>query len=72
MSEQARRVTEWRREWRWEMVELTDCQGDGGQAAISRMPDVDGMHVHIFESSLLEDSCVGGLLYQEATSDSFP
>jgi len=54
------------------MVELKDCQGDGGQAAISRMPDVDGMHVRISESSLLEDSCVGGLLYQEATSDSFP
>ena len=42
------------------------------QAAISRMPDDDGMHVRIFQSSLLEDSCVGGLLYQEATSDSFP
>ena len=25
-SEQARRVTDWRRKWRWEMVELVDRQ----------------------------------------------
>jgi len=25
-SEQARRVTDWKREKRWEMVELKDCQ----------------------------------------------
>ena len=35
--------------------------GDGGQAAISLTPDVDGMHVHIFESSQLEGSYVGDL-----------
>ena len=28
--------------------------GDGGQAAISLMPDIDGKHVHIFENSHLE------------------
>ena len=60
-------------------MEKGEAVGDGRaeglprrQAAISRMPDDDGMHVRIFQSSLLEDSCVGGLLYQEATSDSFP
>ena len=37
--------------------------GDGGQAAISLTPDVDGTHVHIFESSQLEGSYVGDLLY---------
>ena len=28
--------------------------GDGGQAAVSLMPDVDGTHICIFESSKLE------------------
>ena len=37
--------------------------GDGGQAAMSLTPDVDGMHVHNFESSQLEGSYVGDLLY---------
>ena len=37
--------------------------GDGGQAAISLTPDIDGMHVRIFESSQLEGSYVGDLLY---------
>ena len=37
--------------------------GDGGPAAISPMPDVDGTHVRISESSQLEDSYVGDLLY---------
>ena len=36
--------------------------GGGGQAAISLMPDVAGMQVHIFESSQLECSYVGDLL----------
>ena len=36
--------------------------GDGGQAAISLMPDVDGTHVRIFESLQLEGSYVGDLL----------
>ena len=37
--------------------------GDGGQAAVSLTPDVDGTHVRIFESSQLEGSYVGDLLY---------
>ena len=37
--------------------------GDRGQAAISLMPDVDGMHVRIFESLKLEGAYVGDLLY---------
>ena len=37
--------------------------GDGGQAAISLMPDGAGTEVRIFESSQLEGSCVGNLLY---------
>ena len=38
--------------------------GDGGQDAVSLMPDVGGMHVHMFESSQLEDSHVRDLLYK--------
>ena len=37
--------------------------GDGGQAAISLMPDADGTHIHIFESLQLKGSCVRDLLY---------
>ena len=37
--------------------------GDGGQAAISLTPDVDGTHVHIFENSQLKGLYVGDLLY---------
>ena len=37
--------------------------GDEGQAAISLMPDIDGKHIRIFESSQLEGSYVGDLLY---------
>ena len=37
--------------------------GDGGQAAISLMPDVDGTHVQILESSQLEGSYAGDLPY---------
>ena len=37
--------------------------GDGGQAAISLTPDVDGTDVCIFESSKLDGSFVGYLLY---------
>ena len=36
--------------------------GDEGQASISLTPDVDGMHVYIFESSQLEGLYVGDLL----------
>ena len=34
-----------------------------GQTAISLMPDIDGMHVHIFESLQPKSSFVGDLLY---------
>ena len=37
--------------------------GDGGQAAISFMPDVDGTHVRIFERLRLEGSYVRDLLW---------
>ena len=37
--------------------------GDGGQAAISLMPDVDGTHICIFESSRLEGSYIWDLLF---------
>ena len=36
---------------------------DGGQPAISLLPDGDGMHICIFESSQLEGSYVGDLPY---------
>ena len=44
-------------------AEGSSAIGDGGQAAISLTPDVDGTHVCIFESSQLEGLCVGDLLY---------
>ena len=44
-------------------AEGSSATGDGGQAAISLTPDTDGMHVRIFESSQLEGSYVGDLLY---------
>ena len=34
---------------------------DGGQAAILLTPDINGMHVHIFESSQLEGSYIRDL-----------
>ena len=37
--------------------------GDGGQAATSLTPDIDGTHVRIFESLQLEGSYVGDFLY---------
>ena len=37
--------------------------GDGWQAAMSLMPDIDGTNVHFFASLQLESSYVGGLLY---------
>ena len=43
-------------------AEGSSALGDGGRAAISLMPDVDGTHVRIFESSQLEGSYVGDLL----------
>ena len=41
--------------------------GETGQAASSLIPDVDGMHIHIFESSQLEGSQVGDLLFFHST-----
>ena len=43
-------------------AEGMSATGDGGQAAISLMPDVDGTHVHISESLQFEGSNVGVLL----------
>ena len=44
-------------------TEGSSAIGDGGQAAVSFMHDIDGMHICIFESSQLEGSYVGDLLY---------
>ena len=44
-------------------AERSSAIGDGGQAAILLTPDVDGMHLCIFESLQLEGSYVGDLLY---------
>ena len=41
---------------------------DGGQAAISLMPDADGTHVHIFESSQLT-VCIQGSYYIQREAD---
>ena len=43
-------------------AEGSSAIGDGGQAALSLTPYMDGMHVRIFESSQLEGSYVGDLL----------
>ena len=40
-------------------AEGSSAIGDGGRAAISLTPDVDGTHVHVFESSQLEGSYAG-------------
>ena len=40
-------------------TEGSSAVGDGGRAAVSLTPDIDGTHVHIFESSQLEGSYVG-------------
>ena len=47
------------------MVELkgVSARRQREQAAVSRMPDVDGMHTHIFESLQLGGLYVGDLLY---------
>ena len=44
-------------------AEGSSAIGDGGQAAVSLMPDVSGTHVRIFESSQVEGSYVGDLPY---------
>ena len=46
-------------------AERSSAIGDGGQAAVSLTPDLDGKHVCIFESLQLEGSYVGDLLYYE-------
>ena len=40
-------------------AEGSSATGDGGQAAISLMPDVDGTHARIFEGSQLEGLYAG-------------
>ena len=47
-------------------AEGSPATGDGGQAAISLTPDIDRTQVRIFESSQLEVSYVGDLLYSNA------
>ena len=59
-SDQARRVTDWRREDG--RTEGSPATGDGGQAATSLMPDVDRTHIPIFESSKCDGLYVGNLL----------
>ena len=44
-------------------AERLSAIGDGGQATISLTPDVDGTHIHIFESLQLLGLYVGDLLY---------
>ena len=43
------------------IAEGSSAIGDGGQAAVSFMHDIDGMHICIFESLQLEGSYVGDL-----------
>ena len=43
-------------------AEGSSAIGDGGQAERSFMPEVDGTHVRIFESSQLKGSYVGNIL----------
>ena len=44
------------------------AMGDRGQATASLIPDVDGTHIHIFESSQLESSYVGDLTIYRSIS----
>ena len=48
-------------------VKGSSAIGGGGQATVSLTPDVDGMHIRTFESSQLEGSYVGDLLYGTCT-----
>jgi len=45
LSEQERRVADWRRERAWEVVEGSSAVGDGGRAAMALTPDV---HVPVY------------------------
>ena len=73
-SEQAIRVTVWRREMRWEMIELKNCQQykTEGQTAISLTPEVDGTGSGSFLKSeahlQLEGLYVKGSLYIKCLS----
>ena len=49
-------------------AEGSSATRDGGQAAISLMPDADGTHVHIFESSQLT-VCIQGSYYIQREAD---
>ena len=53
-------------------AEGSSAIGDGGQAALSLMPDVDGTHIRIFESSQLEGSYIRDLLYFAVPEDVCP
>ena len=44
-------------------AEESSAIGDGEQAALLVMPDINGISVHVFESLQLEDLYVGDLLY---------
>ena len=62
-SEEARRVTDWKRARRRERVELKGRQQwRQRQGAFSLPPGFGGMRVRIFESLRLEGSCVGDSL----------
>ena len=56
LNEQARRVSDWRRERRWEMLELKGRQQQEteGELAMSHVPDADDARVPVFESSQLK------------------
>ena len=43
-------------------AEGPSATGDGGQAAVSLVPDADGTRLHVLESSPLEGSYVGDFL----------
>ena len=62
--EQAERATDWRREQVGDRAEGSSATGDGGQAALTLTPDVDGtgsgsLLVRIFKSSQLKGLYVG-------------
>ena len=72
-SEQTRRVTDWRRERRWEMVELKGRQQQETEDQLQWPSHLTWMeqvlapcwnliHILIFESSQLEGSYVGDLI----------
>ena len=52
-------------------AEGSSAIGDGGQAATSLTPDTDEVRVQVSESSQLEGSCVGDLLFCDALDASY-